>query len=187
LAVSSIWIAERQRDEAYNIADIGHWELDLVHDKLHWSDTVKKLHEVEQNYSPDLDTALSFYKEGKHGQKIIAAVEKAIETGEPFDVELKIITANNNERWVRAVGEADFRDDECVRIFGSTQNITERKDIEQKLRDVVEHSTNMFYRHDTDHVLSYVSPQSEEFLGCAPEEAKKRWTDFITDHPVNEE
>jgi PAS domain S-box-containing protein len=45
----------------------------------------------------------------------------------------------------------------------------------------------MFYRHDTDHVLSYVSPQSEEFLGCSPEEAKRRWTEFVTDHPINEE
>lgn len=185
--ISSEKRTERQRDEAYEIASIGHWELDLINDELYWSDTVKKLHEVEQNYEPDLDTAINFYKEGEHRQKITDAVEHAIETGESFDLELKIITTNNNEQWVRVVGEADFREGECVRIFGSTQNITERKEIEQKLRDVVEHSTNMFYRHDTDHVLSYVSPQSQDFLGCSPEEAKRRWTEFATDHPINEE
>ncbi|MDZ7689579.1 MAG: PAS domain-containing protein [Balneolaceae bacterium] len=97
-----------------------------------------------------------------------------------------MITARGNEKWIRAVGETEFRNGRCTRIYGSTQDITQRKETERKLREVVEHSTNMFYRHDTDHVLTYVSPQSEDFLGCPPEEAKKRWTEFVTDHPINE-
>jgi len=178
--------AERQRDKAYEIANIGHWELDLIQEKIYWSDAIKRLHEVDLDFEPDLETAINFYKEGEHRQKITDVIENAIATGESFDVELKIITANNNERWVRVVGRADFRDGKCVGIFGSTQNISERKEIEQKLRDVVEYSTNMFYRHDVNHVLSYVSPQSQKFLGCSPDEAKRRWTEFATDHPINE-
>ena len=178
--------AEFQRNKAYEIADIGHWELDPIHEELFWSDAVKSLHGVNQDFEPDLDSALSFYQKGKHRQKIIDALEQAIETGKPFDAELKINTANNNERWVRAVGETEFHDDTCVRIFGSTQDITDRKEVEKKLRDVVEHSTNMFYRHDTNHKLSYVSPQSIDFLGYSPEEAQKKWTEFVTDHPINE-
>ncbi|MGK7369708.1 MAG: PAS domain S-box protein [Candidatus Halalkalibacterium sp. M3_1C_030] len=67
------------------------------------------------------------------------------------------------------------------------RDITERKQTEQKLRDILEHSTNMFYRHDTDHIVTYLSPQAESLLGCKPEEAKLRWTEFATDHPVNNE
>jgi PAS domain S-box-containing protein len=177
---------ERQRDKAYEIANIGHWELDLMNKNLYWSNAIKKLHEVGPDYEPDLDTALEFYKEGEHRQKITKAVESAIERGESFEVELKIITPNDNEKWVRAVGETEFHDGECIRIYGSAQDITQRKEVEQKLRDVVEHSTNMFYRHDTNHVLSYLSPQAEDFLGCSPEEAKEHWAEFATDHPVNE-
>lgn len=73
-------------------------------------------------------------------------------------------------------------------------DITARKEMEkelqkseQKLRNIVEYSTNLFYMHTTDHVLTYVSPQSREFLQCEPEEAMVRWTEFITDHPVNEQ
>lgn len=177
--------AERQRDKAYEIAGIGHWELDLIHEELHWSDMIKKLHEVDHDYEPDLESALDFYKKGEHRTKISNAVEKAIENGESFDEELKIITANNREKWIRAVGEPEFRNGKCVRILGSTQNITNRKEIELKFRDVVEHSTNMFYRHNTDHQLTYVSPQSQEFLGCSQEQAQKQWTEFVTDHPIN--
>ncbi len=56
---------------------------------------------------------------------------------------------------------------------------------EQRFRDIVEHSTNLFYVHDTNHVLTYVSPQSIDFLGYSPGEALVRWTEFLTDHPMN--
>ncbi|SMO93280.1 PAS domain S-box protein [Fodinibius sediminis] len=177
--------AERQRDKAYQIAHIGHWEFDVIKEELYWSDTVKELHEVNHNYKPDIESALGFYKEGQDRKKITAVVDRAIETGESFEVELQIVTAKGNQRWVRALGEAELRNGKCVRIFGSTQDITDRKEIEQKLRDVVEHSTNMFYRHDTEHELSYVSPQAVDFLGCTPEEAKRDWMTFLTDHAVN--
>ena len=56
---------------------------------------------------------------------------------------------------------------------------------EQKLRDIVEHSTNMFYSHTPDHVLTYVSPQARQFFDCEPEELMIRWTELATDNPVN--
>lgn len=179
--------AERQRDKAYDIANIGHWELDLVNDNLIWSDAIKKLHEVAREYQPDLETGINFYKEGELRQKITEAVEHAIESGEGFDLELKIITAKGNERWIRAIGETEYRNGKCLRIFGSTQDITRRKENEQKLQNIVEYSTNMFYQHDENHLLNYVSPQSKDFLGFSPEEAKNRWTEFVTDHLINEQ
>jgi len=57
---------------------------------------------------------------------------------------------------------------------------------EDMLRTIVEHSTNMFYSHDTNHVLTYVSPQVRQILDCEPEEAMIRWTEFATDNPDNE-
>ncbi len=57
----------------------------------------------------------------------------------------------------------------------------------QVLRRIVEHSTNLFYVHGPDHVLSYVSPRCREILGCEPEDALVRWTEFLTEHPVNRE
>jgi len=57
---------------------------------------------------------------------------------------------------------------------------------QERLREVVEHSTNLFYSHTTDHRLTYVSPQTRSFFDCEPEEALTRWTDFVTDHPINQ-
>ena len=58
---------------------------------------------------------------------------------------------------------------------------------ENRFRDIIEHSKELFYTHTPDHVLTYVSPQARFFLGCDPKEAMVRWTEFVTDHPVNKE
>ena len=78
-------------------------------------------------------------------------------------------------------------------VGGIGTDITEIKNTEkrlqetkQKLREIIEHSTNLFYTHDANHELTYLSPQSIDFLGYTPEEAKRRWTEFVTDHPDNE-
>ncbi len=60
------------------------------------------------------------------------------------------------------------------------------KESETKLRNIFNHSTNMFYSHDTNHMLLYVSPQVKTILGYEVEEAIIKWTQFTTDHPINE-
>ena len=52
-------------------------------------------------------------------------------------------------------------------------------------RSIVEHSSNLFYVHGTDHVLTYVSPRCRDILGLEPEEALVKWTTLVTDHPAN--
>ena len=56
---------------------------------------------------------------------------------------------------------------------------------EEKLRNIVEHSNEMFYLHDTDHNFIYVSPQSVDFFGYTPDEMKIKWTELITNIPQN--
>lgn len=56
---------------------------------------------------------------------------------------------------------------------------------ELRYRNIVEHSSNMFYSHDINHKLNYVSPKCEKFLDCTAEEAKTNWTTFITNNPIN--
>lgn len=61
------------------------------------------------------------------------------------------------------------------------------RESEEKYRNIIEHSTNAFYMHGIDHVITYMSPQFQDITGYSPEEARKRWTDFITNNPINEE
>ncbi len=60
------------------------------------------------------------------------------------------------------------------------------RDSEEKLRDILENTTNMYYAHTPDHHLTYISPQCREYLQCSPQEALRDWTEFLTDNPINE-
>ncbi|MGB5894149.1 MAG: PAS domain S-box protein, partial [Ignavibacteriaceae bacterium] len=60
------------------------------------------------------------------------------------------------------------------------------KTSEIKLRNIIEHSSNLFYSHTPDHLITYISPQTKEFFNCEPEEAKMRWNEFVTENPGNE-
>lgn len=57
---------------------------------------------------------------------------------------------------------------------------------EQRLRNIIEHSRDMFYSHTTDHILTFISPQVEKIFGYSVEEAKIKWTRLITDNPINQ-
>lgn len=121
-------------DKSYQLANIGHWELDLVKDVLFWSTEVKNLHEVEQDYKPDVETAIDFYPEGKNRTTIQQAVHEAIENGKAYDLEVKITTAKGNEKWIRTTGDAIHENGTCIKLYGSTQDISKRKQAEERLQ-----------------------------------------------------
>ncbi|MBW2513058.1 MAG: PAS domain-containing protein [Deltaproteobacteria bacterium] len=59
-------------------------------------------------------------------------------------------------------------------------------DLLEKMQIIISHSNELFYIHDTHHVLSYVSPTSTKILGYSPEEMMVNWTDLATDNPLNQ-
>ncbi len=115
------------------LSRIGGWEADLVNKELFWSDVAKAIHEVSTAFKPTLSEAVGFYKEGESRRMITAALRDGIETGKPWDLELQIITAKGRERWVRAIGNAEFENGKCKRLYGTLQDISASKEIEQEL------------------------------------------------------
>ena len=57
---------------------------------------------------------------------------------------------------------------------------------EERLINIFENSTNLFYSHTPDHVLTYLSPQIMDILGYTQEEALIKWTELASDNPINE-
>ena len=109
------------------LAKIGSWELDMVNQVLYWSDEVHQLHETDANsFVPDVATATNFYREDFR-DLVNQIIEKTTTTGEPFDFEAVIVTANKNEIWIRVIGTPEFLNNQCIRIYGSFQDIHERK------------------------------------------------------------
>jgi len=116
------------------MAKVGGWELDLLSNSLKWSLETKKIHDVTEDYEPSLNTALDFYcTDNKSFVKDL--VVDAIENGKTFDFEAKITSAKGIEKFVKANGQPVFKRGKCIRLFGTLQDITERKKIDKELED----------------------------------------------------
>ncbi|MCP4725403.1 MAG: PAS domain S-box protein [bacterium] len=103
-----------------------------------------------------------------------------------FDVNGKVIPMEINLTPVKEKNK-------IVALQGVMRDITERKkfesDLKQKdrqMKNIVEHSNEIFYAHDKNHKLTYISHQSEQIMGYTPEEMMVKWTELATDNPVNE-
>lgn len=112
---------------------IGAWEYNLETGSLYWSAMTRSIHEVPEDFRPTLEEATRFYKEGKDRDTLQHLIQKTIDTGQSFQTELKILTATGRERWICATGQAEFSGGRCSRLYGSFQDIHERKLAENTL------------------------------------------------------
>jgi signal transduction histidine kinase/ActR/RegA family two-component response regulator len=117
------------------LARIGAWELNPEKNTLYWSLMTKEIHEVSDNFQPEVTTAIKFYKEGQSRDLISKAVTLGIEQGTPWNEELQIITAKGNEIWVTSLGQAEFKQGKCVRLFGSFQDIDSKVKADLELKE----------------------------------------------------
>ncbi|HAZ14850.1 MAG: hypothetical protein A2X86_20965 [Bdellovibrionales bacterium GWA2_49_15] len=109
------------------IAKLGGWEINLITEELAWTEEVYRIHEVDAAFLPTVRKAISFYAPTSI-PIIEKAVQRAMELKEPFDLNLEIITAKGNHRWVRAIGEYDSE----KRIYGIFQDVSEKYKLEQE-------------------------------------------------------
>ncbi|MDP2042261.1 MAG: PAS domain S-box protein [Algoriphagus sp.] len=157
------------------LAKIGSWEVDVTGNRLFWSDIVYDLHETDPaSFSPDLETAINLYRPD-FKEFVQNQVNACITEGIPFDFEAVLITLKNNERWVRAIGKAEFRDGVCTRLYGSFQDIHERKESELRLKSISDNLPGVVFRYiinpDGSDAMKYVSLGAKEIWGYSAEDS----------------
>ncbi|RTE53351.1 PAS domain S-box protein [Arenibacter aquaticus] len=123
---------EKSRIEAIlektnEVARIGTWEFNIIKNEIFWSKIIKEIHEVPEDYKPNFEECLLFFKEGESREKAVNATNNALTKGTPFDLELEIVTAKGNSRWVRAIGKSETTEGKTNRLFGIFQDISKIK------------------------------------------------------------
>tara|TARA_R110002124_G_scaffold57700_9_gene161479 strand:+ start:39453 stop:42476 length:3024 start_codon:yes stop_codon:yes gene_type:complete len=128
--------SEELLKRTHEIVRMGTWEVNIANNSVYWSHMTRVIHELDDAYEPELQTAINFYKEGYSRDLIEEKVGKAIK-GEikHFEVDAQIVTFLGNSLWVRIHAESEWLDGKLFRIYGSIQDINERKKVEEKLED----------------------------------------------------
>lgn len=134
LADEALRRSEANLREAQALAKLGNFEFDLRTQVVRWSDEVYRIFGLEVGSSITLERYQSLLDPDEF-QQIMAAVERAVTTHEPYRVEHRARTPDGVEKQVYAIGRPELGSNGQVeRIFGTVQDISERKQAEAALR-----------------------------------------------------
>lgn len=167
-------------EDANSLARIGGWEIDLVQETIYWSDLVHRMHGTDPaTFIPSLSEGIRFYREDFR-ELVTASINHIRETGEPIDFEAVIITRQGKELWVRVIGRAEWYEGTCNRIFGSFQDIHDRKQLELQIQQILDSIGDAFFTMDQNFKVSYWNRRAEELLRVKREEilGKNLWEVF---------
>ena len=160
---------EEVLSEINELARIGTWELNLEQGTVYWSEMAKKIHEVDNNYQPDFETIHSFYECLGDSKVISEIIQNPNKLDKAFDVELPIVTAKGKIKWVRAIGKRDFFDGQCIRMFGSIQDIDQLKTTQLKFlrtkeekNAILESVGDAFLSLSPDGIVTYWNKKAED-------------------------
>jgi len=173
--------AVKARDELLRLtgrlAKVGGWEFDAETLQGTWTEEVARIHDLDPNLPTDVALGLSFYTD--HSRTCIErAIADALEHGREYDIELQMITAMGNRKWVRTKGYPESRDGRVVRVRGIFQDITEAKLASSRLAEERERLAvtlrsigDGVITTDTLGCVTMLNPVAEELTGWRSEEA----------------
>ncbi|HEY0957230.1 MAG TPA: PAS domain S-box protein [Roseateles sp.] len=174
-------------DRTGRVAGIGGWSMDLQTQEIVWSDQTCRIHDLQPGHRPTLEEAIGYYRPEAR-VAIEAAVQRGISHGEPWSLELPLVTATGRDIWVLAQGQVDWQDGVPVRLVGAFQDVTEhhRAAVElehsrQRLRALYESTPALMHSVDAQGRLLSVSDRWLERLGYRREQVLGRSIDdFLT-------
>lgn len=122
--------SERSLAEAQRVAHIGSWERDVATGALRWSDESYRIFGLEPGtFAPNLDAFLAFVHPDDRGAAVPSLAD--LETRDRVSTDYRIVRADGAVRLLHEEAEI-IRDPTGapVRYAGSTQDITERVQLE---------------------------------------------------------
>ncbi|MDW7651876.1 MAG: PAS domain S-box protein [Bacillota bacterium] len=129
--------------EAQETALIGNWEWDILRNKIFWSEPVFRIFEMDPVRE---ELTLDFFT--KHilpedSAEVSKQISQSLQTNN-YSSEHRIRTRRGNLRWVYNKGKTEYDSfGNPVRMFGVTQDITERKLSEINLKKTMEQYRNL--------------------------------------------
>ena len=123
---SNAFLLERTVDllhQSEHIANVGGWEIDPETMEVYWTQHLFDILGRPYDEEPPVGEALDVYHEDDR-PIIEAAIEAALEDGEPFDEEVRFLTPTGAVRWLRVQGIAETVGNDVVSLRGTAQDIT---------------------------------------------------------------
>ncbi len=156
-----------------SLAKVGGWEVNLQTMKLSWTRETFRIAELESEIEPALGEGLKLFAPEAR-PTIAAAVQAAIACGTPYDLELPLIAFNGQSKWVRTQGFAEMHEGRALRIYGTFQDVSERRaaeaaqhESESRYITLIEQAPICIHELDLDGKLTSMNGSGLAMMGLA--------------------
>ncbi|MES0370842.1 MAG: HD domain-containing phosphohydrolase [Mariprofundaceae bacterium] len=126
-------------NEAQKISHIGSWELDLVKNKLEWSDEIYRIFEIDQN---KVDASYEAFLDATHPDDrefVNTAYKESLENRKPYDIVHRLQMADGRVKHVKEHCKSTYAPDGTPLIsIGTVQDITPQVESEKALHKSLE-------------------------------------------------
>ena len=113
---------------------IGHWRFDPASGEIFWSEEIYRISGWPLDRTPTLQTAIEVYHPDDRAE-VAALVQRALQCGESYTFDLRLVRPDGELRHVRSRGEAERSEDgRIAALVGTFQDVTESREMEARLR-----------------------------------------------------
>lgn len=165
---------------AEEITMMGHWQWDVVADKVQWSSNLYKMFELNENtidlkfntylnfvHSDDKDIVTEYFKKAENDKKFYSFTHK-------------IITTTGKIKTVQLLGEVIANDrGEVLEMIGTGQDITQQKMAENKFRGLLESAPDAMVIVNEKGKIQLVNKQAEKLFGYSVEELLEKPVEIL--------
>ena len=167
---------EQLLEETGRLAKVGGWEVEPNSESGIWTPEVARIHDIDPAAAARKGVKTQSYT-AESRARLQAALAEARAHGTPYDLDLEIVTARGEHKWVRTICRPIMEDGKVKRLRGALQDITAQKQSEARLQaqlqrlHMLEHITRAIgERQDLPSILQVVIRTLEDELpldfGC---------------------
>lgn len=163
---------------AEQIAGVGAWRMNLITREIQWTNQTRRIYELPPGYQPNGEEHRRYFSPEAQ-ETIRRTAQASLETGQPWDVQLPMTTAQGRQIWVRSIGQIERRDGRPYALVGALQDVTEShaaraalERSEERLHRALNGSGLALWDLDVPAETVYLSEQWPVLLGGEPVETR---------------